>query len=184
MRWTGVIVIGLLCLAAPAAAQTATTFAQLEAQRVLKVGERIRVVDARGDPLTGVLHGLTPDLLTLEVDGVERQMRQADVRNIQRGGLGHAKLYGALIGATAGLVFAYAFASSYGENQAGQICDRCFMAVGAGTVPGGVGIGVGIGSLIERLHRQTVFIAPGTTSVSLVPIVGGGRLGVSLVARF
>jgi hypothetical protein len=184
MKTAATVLLSLLCVAPPAAAQPSSTFAQLAAQHRLVPGDRLQVVDVRGRKHTGTLLNLTPDLLTMRIDGDERQIREADVRRIIQQGFGHAKLYGALAGAGAGLALAASFASAYGENEGGRFCSTCFVLAGAGLVPAGAGIGVGLGSLIDHGNRKTVFIAPRSPSVTIAPALGRGSIGMSVIARF
>jgi hypothetical protein len=184
MKTAAAILVSLLYSALPAAAQTATTFAQLDAQHQLIPGDRLQIVDARGQKHTGTLRDLTPNLLTMRIDGDEWQIREADVRRIVQRNPGHAKLYGAVLGAGAGLVLAASFASAYGENEGGHFCGACVVVAGAGLIPGGAGIGLGVGALIDQTNRRTVFIAPRSPSITFAPALGKGSIGLSVTARF
>jgi hypothetical protein len=184
MKTAATVLLSVLCFAPQAAAQPSATFAQLVAQHRLVPGDRLHIVDARGKQHTGTLMELTPDLLTMRIDGDERQIREADVRRIIQQGFGHAKVYGALAGAGAGLVLAASFASAYGENEGGHFCGTCFVLAGAGLVPAGAGIGVGLGALIDHGNRKTVFIAPRSPSITIAPALGRRSIGLSLIARF
>jgi hypothetical protein len=156
MKRIAAIALGLLSLAAQAFAQPATSFAQLGAGQALRLGERISIRQERGT-LTGVFHGVSSDFLTVEVEGVDRRIPETEVRSIQRG-FGHSKLYGALIGAAAGIVVTSLAANSYGNNEGGRFCNACFVQWGAGIVPASAGIGVAVGAVIDRSHRKTVFV--------------------------
>ena len=134
--------------------------------------------------MSGSFHGLTSDQLTLEVGRTERQLRQADVRRIERG-FGHATLSGALLGAGAGVIATLLLAGAYGANESGNFCDTCFALWGAGIIPAGAGIGTLVGAVVDRSNRRTVFLAtapPGPIAVA--PILGKGRVGLSFTARF
>jgi hypothetical protein len=84
-------------------------------------------------------------------------------------------LIGAAIGAAGAAAVTYWAASTYGENEGGQFCDRCFWTWGAWTMPAGALVGALVGSQIARsISPQPTRRARDTVIAPVVARRGGG----------
>lgn len=132
-------------------------------------------------PLFGSGHqggaSLRPDRSTTTEPG---KPRPADLETIawsdaqaKRRGI-NPVVAGAAIGAAAAAGITFAAAASYGENEGGKFCGRCFVQWSTFSVPAGAGLGAAIGWGIGRARR----------SVTAVPVLGPKAAGVIVSARF
>lgn len=154
----------VLSVAAPAAAQPARSFQELNASHRIGPGESIMVRDTSGHEFKGVLRDLGTGALTLDIGrNVPRTFVSSDVTRIRRPG-GHAGVWGALAGAAGGALAAWAAASKYGENETGGVCSICFLQWGAVAIPAGAAGGALIGLGIERDRREVLYLATAARS--------------------
>jgi hypothetical protein len=170
-------------LAMPAHAQPAASFEQLADADELSPGQRIEVRDRAGHEVKGRFEQFRAGALVLRVDGAERTFAQSDVAAIRRAG-GHAVGLGVLTGASAALVSTYAAANSYGDNEGGRFCTRCFVQWSAVAVPIGAAVGAGIGFAIEARRRRTIYLAADPTRVSVAPVVSPRWNGIIVSLQF
>ena len=168
-----------------ATAQPARTFDELVRLRLVEPGARVTVRDVSGRDTTGRLGDVSGTNLVLLVgrDRVPRTFGEADVQKISRA-RGRQPVWGAIIGAAAGIAATAAAASAYGENEGGGFCAGCMVQWSAIAVPAGAGLGAAIGFAL-RCGEKTLFVAPGSrASLRVMPILSEGRAGVRLTARF
>jgi hypothetical protein len=167
--------IALALVPATAAGQPiARSFADL--QTMVKVGETVLVRDQRGREAKVKIAAISASSLsvlkrekTRDNHGFERAtwtakqlLSEGDVQRIRRSG-GNATKYGALIGAAAAFVPTAAFAAAYGRNEGGGFCQMC-LGVSIVTVPMGAGIGAGVGAIVTRVRRHTIYLPPDRAS--------------------
>ena len=167
------------------AAQPARTFDELVRLRLVEPGARITVRDASGRDTTGRLGDVRGAELVLLVgrDRVPRAFGEPDVQKIFRA-RGRQPVWGAILGAAAGIAVTAAAASAYGENEGGDFCASCMVQWSTIAVPVGAGLGAAIGFAL-RGGEKTLYVAPGSrASLRVMPILSEGRAGVRLTARF
>ena len=184
-----VAAIALLAAATGTArGQTAQSFEELQARRLLAVGDTAAVEDASGKTFRGRVDALDDGSLTLRLGSVrgetERVFSEAQVSRIRRSGsrsLGKATL----IGAGAGLALVAGAAAAYGMNEGGGFCGACLGQWSLAVVPVGAGVGALVGFAIDRANVKTVYTARRTASaLSIAPVVGKGTLGAVASIRF
>jgi hypothetical protein len=168
----------------PAAARAQTrSFAELLQQRAVNPGDRVTVRDAQGSEQQGRVVSLTDSALVISRDGRRTvTFAERDVSRIDRRG-GHAKAWGALIGAGGAFALTALAANSYGNNEGGRFCDACLVAWSVLTVPAGAGLGAVVGWAIDLGRHKTLFVAPSRSPVAVVPVIGP-RKGVMVSVRF
>jgi len=93
---------------------------------------------------------------------------------------------GAAIGAIAGgagaAAIVYWVASSYGENETGGFCGRCFATWGSLAIPAGAALGAVIGFGINKASRPQY--APAVRRTVIAPVIGRSGGGVVLSVRY
>jgi hypothetical protein len=161
------VVLGLAAM--PAVAQPASSFEELASSKVLQPGDRIAVRDQSGDSVTGRFRQFRGGALVVNIDGAERTFDSGAVKSIRRAG-GHAVGIGMLTGAGVALASTVAAASSYGENEGGRFCTRCFVQWSAVAVPVGIAAGAGIGFAIEAGRRRTIYVASNPARLAIAPV--------------
>lgn len=171
-----VLAFGVVVLAAgsTAAAQFPAAvdpeFARL--QEKLREGDTVIVTDLQGRSVKGRFGGVSAEEIRVLVNGMTQAFPAASVRQVKRKRMG--VMLGALIGAGAGGVMA-AFFSSWGENEGGM----------GGAVIASVALGLGAGVGIDAAVNipRTVYKRE-VEQLSIVPIVGPGRVGARVAVRF
>ncbi len=164
MRTRWMTVLGLICLAASASAQEATTFADLPLR--LNLGDEVGVEDRSGVVTWGRLERLTPEEIAVtSKPGAERVFPGSSVRRVQKRGdpLWNGMRLGAVIGGVFGCGVFGAFS---GEFRSGD-------CVSAFVIFGGAGLGLGLG--IDAMHTgtTTVFSVPDNHAGGQRPFAGG-----------
>lgn len=149
-----------------------------ELRLLVRPGDRVTVRDASGASESGRVTRLSPEALTLAVNGAERELAERDVSSIlqrRQDPLGNGARWG--LGVAAGLV---------ALTAASVKCDGCGgLFVFGGLFYGGLGAGIGVGvdALITR--PAVVYEHPGAEArVRVAPIAGRGRAGVALNVAF
>jgi hypothetical protein len=166
-----------LLLSAPALAQQASSFEQL--QVLVKPGDNVYITDFAGNTTKGKILELTASSLGLTVDGVQRNWLQNDVREIKQW-RGDSLLNGAVIGAAAGagIAIAPAIYCQGGCNEAVAMTALFCGGIGAA-------VGVGIDALIPA--KQTVFRSKTLSSLERLqirPILNRSNKGVQVALTF
>jgi len=161
--------------------RAARSFDELRA--LLEPGDTVAVTDAAGRDLRGRVVALS-SLLALLVDGRQLDLRESDVRIIER--RGDSLKNGALRGLSVGLglyvaLFATGFAF-YGPPEADDWPALIGAAVGAAAM--GVGVGAGIDAMVRGW--RVVYESPSRSSTKIVvsPILDRARRGVRLAWQF
>jgi hypothetical protein len=154
-----------------------------ELRALLEPGDTVAVTDAAGRDLRGRVVALS-SLLALLVDGRQLDLRESDVRIIER--RGDSLKNGALRGLSVGLglyvaLFATGFAI-YGPPEADDWPALIGAAVGAAAM--GVGVGAGIDAMVRGW--RVVYQSPSRSSTKIVvsPILDSARRGVRLAWQF
>ena len=172
-----VTIVFAFCASASAFAQKPTlSFAEL--RTVLKASDYVRVVDRSGKETTGKLATLTDASIQISKKSKTREVARTDILRIVRidkDSTLDGKLIGGVVGA--GLM-------TVGAVQDGG-CDYAICAV---TIPMGFGIGVIVGSIVDRniTHKETVFDSASQTTLrwDSRPLVTKDKKGAALALRF
>jgi hypothetical protein len=143
-------------------------------------GRTVFLTDAGGTTSKGTVTQASPSSLTVRSNGTSREFHEADIRTVK---VREPLWEGLIIGAAAGGFLFYIGNDSACVLSAYDSCGGSYGAAVLGAAIGG-GIGAGIDALVWR-HR-TLFRSPGgsTAGVSIAPVIGAGRRGLSLTARF
>ena len=143
--------LALIFVTGCAARTPARSFSDLE-QR-LKHGATVYVIDRTGTETKGKVVDVSPSVLTLAVDGVQRRMEQGAVRQVQS--YGDSLWNGVLIGAAVGAASALMADPKY-EPCPDKPQMRCAnLQVGQRILAIGVmgGVGAGVDALIRSRHH-------------------------------
>ncbi len=163
----------IVASAAPAAAQTASSFEQLAV--LVESGDRITVTDSTGREQTGRIVDLSPSALALVIDGARRDFREAQVQTIvqwRQDSLKNGAWFGFVLGA------------ALGAPALNPRADITAPALSLGLLAAaGIGVGVGIDALLPS--RQVIYQSTGTARrVTVVPLVGRDRRGLAVSFGF
>ena len=174
-----VFAVTYLLFAAPCVfAQEASSFEQL--QMLVRPNDTVIVTDFSGNQTRGRIAALSPSALRLIVNGVARDLPQAEVLEIRQrrsDSLANGATYGAIAGGTFGILGSILVCAQ--EADCGQWVPGVLVVYTAL----GTGLGVGIDALIVR--QQTIFRAPPRTSrLRVVPILTAERKGFSFSISF
>jgi len=175
----------IVVLPALAAAQPVKSFDQLNTR--LKVGDTVSVTDAQGREVKGKITELHDASITLDSDA-PTTFRVDNVRLVERRtkSVGHAALWGLLIGGALGVV-----GGAIGGDSPCDFSD-CIEKGDAALVLGvvGAGIGAGVGAVVRAVlpaGRKEVYRAPGSSGsarLSLAPVITPRTKGVSVAYSF
>ena len=157
---------------------------------LVNLGDRITVTDNTGRELRGRIIDLSPSTLSLLVDGIPRDLDEADVtviRQRQRDSLKNGALYGFVPGAVVGGLF-----------FAGGASDYPIFVLGIASLfgLGGAAIGAGVDALMES--QQVIYDASASAQrltvlpllsrqhrrVSVAPLLSRDRKGVAISLGF
>ena len=147
----------------------------------VNVGDTVQMTDRSNRQLTGVVRGVGPSALTVDVAGLEQRWALADMRELWRRGdsLKNGVLIGAAAGAAGGMLGGLALSSLFEEEAragAGPLASITML---------GALIGIGAGAGIDALVRgRTLLYRDRTGSVSLSPVIAPGARGVRMTVRF
>jgi hypothetical protein len=166
----------IVLLAAPVCAQDAMAadpqLAALAGR--VRTGDKVVVTDLDGQVVKGRFATLSPEAMTVLVDGNTRTVPVVRIARVQRTRTG--VLLGAIIGGGAGFATGAALASLFG-NEGGN-------TTAAFLVPLTIGLGAGIGiDALVNLPR-TVYRRELAARVTAVPIAGAGRKGAAVSVTF
>ena len=165
----------IVASAAPAAAQTASSFEQLAV--LVESGDRITVTDSSGRERTGRIIDLSPSGLELWTDGARQDFREAHVHTIsqvRQDTLGNGAWFGFAVGAAVGATY---FLPKYDLVDGYALM---FFGLWAGA---GTGVGVGLDALVPS--RQVIYHSPGTVRrVTVAPLVASNGRGVAVSFGF
>ncbi|HET9834303.1 MAG TPA: hypothetical protein VFP91_21415 [Vicinamibacterales bacterium] len=155
------------------AQDVATSFNELRSR--IKIGDAVTLTDSAGRLMMGRLVYVSGDRLEI-FDGTFRQFAEVDVEAISRRwheSVGTGAAWGAVIGATIGLLTMSAELSSYRAPYAIE-ATALFAAPGAAA-----------GAVLARLsiHQRLVF-AKSDHQFSIVPLIERNRTGAVLTARW
>jgi len=178
----GGVVVLLLCAGATrvAAQQVASSFDQLAV--LVKPGDTVTVVDARGSETHGRIGTLSRDALTLVTASGPRQLGEADVVTVSQR-RGDSLKNGAIIGAVAGTAYFVTALALLRDSDGGDVIVPTAVAGGVLFAGLGAAAGVGIDALISR--RQVIYQKPvGRRSFNVSPVVGRGRGGAAVTLTF
>ena len=146
---------------------------------VVRAGDVITVTGNLGGVTQGRILDLSPVALGLQVDGQRRELSMDDVRTITQ--YRHANLAtGAKwgFGVGVGLVALPWLINGHPVEDLSQ-----FFVIGA--VYGAIGAGIGVGVAATTDSEHVIFSRPGASArMSVRPMIGGGRKGVLLTARW
>jgi len=167
-----------LMTASAEAQQLAGSFDQLLV--LVKPGDTLTITDGTGQRMQGTLTQLSASSLVLDVSGALRQFQESDVNTIEKRGPDSLR-NGALIGMAVGAgILGVGIAASANSSEG----DASLFAFGA-LVYAGVGgaIGIGIDALIEG--RRVIYAGSNSTrtTLSISPVLHGGRRGVLMSVR-
>ena len=155
MRRVQLIALSVVLLSAGAQAQDLEqSWANL---RILRVGQKIQVVDQKLKSQDGTFVSVSDDAISLRVDQDEISVQRAEVLRVSsHQGMGRGKhtLIGLAVGVGGGLVVGLALGSLFTEPNEG-LKDPAFLPAFIGL---GAGIGAGIGAALPT-GRPTVYRA-------------------------
>jgi hypothetical protein len=141
-RFTLVVLL-LGCAAIPARAQTLTSPVPSNDRPTGLLPVETPLVLPPGIAISRTVDGMTGHPIRNETPAAQAVTRS-----------GHrATRWGIAVGAVAAASVTAWAASSYGENEGGRFCSRCFMQWSALSIPVGATAGAGVGYLIDWLHR-------------------------------
>lgn len=153
---------------------------------------KIAVVDAAGRETTGRLLRVSPESLTLEVEGRERVFQRLDIDTVHGVGdpLKNGMLLGLLTGGTLGIVGGAVGTECGGFFTEVRTCtasEKAQLGAVFGAILGGVGLG--LGALVDALiSRHTLLYArparPGATAFSIAPQVTSSSAELRLTATW
>lgn len=172
--------LALLAVAGCAARAPARSFTDL--QRRLKPDATVFVIDTTGSETRGTVISLSPSALILAVDGVQRQMGQESVRQVQS--YGDSVWNGLLVGMAVWTSFALISDPTY-EPCPDNAQLRCANPqVGQRILGIGVmgGVGAGVDALIRG--RRQVYLAADQSAGSRPRVAVTARVGASTAALF
>lgn len=154
------------------AQQIAGSFEQL--QVLIKVGDKVSVVDRAGEEVQGAVTELSSSSLALVVAGTRRTFLESDIGAIRQrrpDSPANGAKWGLAVGAGLGLLAGIALSSGYDGGTA-------FIPVLALAYGGmGAGIGAGLDALISS--NQVILASRGPASkVTVRPVLRPGRTGV------
>ena len=131
--------------------------------------QTVFVRDSAGVETTGKLLALSPDSLTVLVDGVERQIDREHVARIQkRDSLKNGTIAGAIVGVALGLVASGLADCSYQSRNTGCAGSRVgILALSTGVY---AGLGAGIDAMIPG--RTTIYAASSRPATSATAMTG------------
>ena len=149
---------------------------------LVKPGDKITVVDARGVRTDGRVGLLSRGTLTLTTPFGMRQLGELDVAEIRQR-RGDSLKNGAIIGAVSATTYYVIIGALFAGMDGGDVLVG--QAITGGVVFAGLGAaaGAGIDALITR--RQVIYRKGShESSVTLSPLVGRGRRGAAITVRF
>ena len=154
----------------------------LQAQTIkARKGDVVTMTDIAGRHAEGVVRGVGPSALTVLVNGREEQWMLAETREIWKRGdsLRNGMLYGALIGAGAGVFGGYVVGAQ-ASNEGG---DGGAAFVGMTVL--GVGGGAAIGAAFDAMRKGRTLIHRGAGATVLVtPTLSPNIRGLQVAVRF
>jgi hypothetical protein len=178
----GCAVLLLLCAGGTRAdAQAvATSFDQLAV--LVKLGDKVSVVDASGREAKGRIGMLSRDAMILVTEAGPRKFGEVDVAAISQR-RGDSLLNGAIIGAAAGTAYFVTLSMLLWDSDGGDVIVPTLIA--GGVVMAGMGAAAGVGLDALSTRRQVIYQKPaGASRVSIVPLVGPGRRGAAVSVKF
>ncbi len=169
------VLVAVIGVAAHAESQTATSFNQLPL--LVNQGDRITVTDNTGRELRGPIIDLSPSTLSLLVDGIRRDLGEADVtviRKRQRDSLKNGALYGFVPGAVVGGLF-----------FAGGASDYPIFVLGIASLfgLGGAAVGAGVDALMES-PRVIYDASASAQPLTVSPLLSRHHRGVAVSLGF
>jgi hypothetical protein len=158
----------------------ATSFDQLAV--VVTAGDKVSVIDDTGGETEGRIGAVSRDALTLMTAAGPRVLGVAEVVRVRQR-RSDSLMNGLIIGAIAGTAYFATAAALLKDSDGGDVIVSTAVLGGVLFAGAGAAAGAGIDALIAR--RQVIYEKPASGSrVSVAPIVGRGRRGVSLSVRF
>jgi hypothetical protein len=154
------------------------------AAQKLRIGDTVLVVDSSGREQQGKVLDVSPEALSLAINGGRRQLPASDIRAVDLERNDSLK-NGALIGFGFGAGFAAlgACVTAVAEGDAGEVSGVLII----GTLLYG-GAGASLGMLVDALitDRLPVYRSAGHKSVQLsaAPLIGRSRKGIALTVQF
>jgi hypothetical protein len=167
-------VLAASLLAAPAFAQTEIPAAHL----LVQPGQKVEVLDDKGQEVRGRIRALSAVTLTLERANDVIEVPVARITQLSRPADSLAN--GALIGFGAGAAFGL-LAATVGTSDCEPYFYPCFegpgFVAGSALIFGGIGaaIGVGIDALVHR--ERVIYRRDGGRQTRVAPVVGPGVAG-------
>ena len=165
----------IVASAAPAAAQTASSFEQLAV--LVESGDRITVTDSAGRERTGRIIDLSPTALGLLTDGARHDFREAHIDTIsqmRQDTLRNGAWFGLAVGAAIGATY---FIPKY--DIAGRYATMFFGLWAAA----GTGVGVGLDALVRS--RKVIYQPTGAARrVTVAPLLARHRRDLAVSFGF
>jgi hypothetical protein len=163
-------------------ATSGRSFADL--QSILKTGDEVQITDSSGQTTRGRIAGVSTNSLGLTVDGRQRDLPEATVREVKRRRPDlwwNGTLIGAVIGTVVGAVVKERNCGSTDCGEGGVVDPGFYMF--------GAGIGAGAGALVDLSIRRfdTLFVSPSPASVRrfrLSPVLSRNTQGVHVSVTF
>lgn len=169
-------------LPAVAAAQApVTSFDEIGTR--LKAGEKIRVIDASGGDVRGRVVSIQSAALVLMVEGISRELRDTDIRQVDRY-YRDSGWQGTLLGAGIGAAGLWAVTYA-GDSEMATDPEAAPSVLVLGAAGGAL-----VGYIIDRCHlsRRTVYLrgrAGGASpSLKVAPLIASRHRGVAVAISF
>lgn len=183
--WTCLCAVPVIVLAvAPAtkAQEIATSFDQLRVR--VQPGDRVTVIDTAGGETQGTIRALSSSSLEVVVDDTPRLFTESDVRTVtqrRRASVGFGAKLGLVIGAGVGALVTLANSESISNADAGG-----GFVLGVVAISGGLGAAAGaaVSPMIRRTHVVYAGRPTPSATVTISPMLVGGRKGVAVSFGF
>ena len=185
-RMAAVVLLAAMTTPSPAGAETLARSLE-ELGRRMKPGQKVQVLERSGRLTEGVITEVSESSPSVFA-GETRTVPAEEVLRVERewDSVRDGIVKGAIVGLAAGAVVWLESRGKSEEQLAAEGCDGCgspkYVAIGAAE-------GVLFGWLIDHFHkgRTLMYEAPLSrprASISVAPVVGDGRRGLSLAVAF
>ncbi len=166
-------------IAAIAAATVALAASTAGAQSIrVKPGDTVSRIDWTGRQTDGVVLGVGPSALAVQVGGMEQQWTLAETLQLWRDGdsLANGLIIGSLVGLGVGIYGGFALANLAESEESSYLKLTGFFGALAGA---------GLGTLLDERHRgRTLVYWHPSSKVVIGPLLSRGMRGAQLAFRF